>query len=59
MVTSDLTSKDLLNTKTTYTLGEAIEYVKIRNKFPTPTHKPSVSWSCAKTGKRVTFGVSG
>lgn len=43
--------------KTTYTLSEACEYMRLRDKKPT-TYRP-VRWVSAKTGRAVSIGYNG
>lgn len=45
----------MLRIKTTYTFLEAVEYMKLRDRYPTNTQ---IEWVSVKTGKRVTIGYT-
>ena len=45
-------------TRTTYTLSEALDYDDIMNRLPTGSYK-QYHWVDAQTGKRVSIGRGG
>lgn len=48
---------DLIRVKTTYTLIEAIEYMKMKDKNPTNPNEV-IKWTNVKTGKPVSIGYN-
>lgn len=48
----------LTTIKTTYTLDEASEYMKMKDKQPTNTGTLPIRWINVKTGKEVIIGYT-
>lgn len=50
--------KDIIRVKSTYTINEAIEYMKTKDKQPTKISEPPISWIDVKTGKQIVLGYT-